>query len=439
MLLEFRVKNFRSFADWATLDLTSKTLRTQVPRQGQTWLQSTVRCVAVFGPNASGKSTLLDGLETLIASIQRPRTKLHHPHFGQVDSEPEATEYFLSFVVDEVRYDYEVVAEKWGITYESLKSYPHGTSRHLFTRVQASENADLLLSTGSTLKGPSQEVRRITTRTATFLGTALQYDHAVLAKIARGLVRNPHIQFIEVGEQETSSRLQTVMARLADGDTEWHNLVNSFARAADLGITAVRLDEREVPEKFLKRLETLYAAMEDDPSTEVPEELLTSLSRSLVFTHTAKDGREVELPLSAQSSGTITWIATAFPALEALRTGGALIVDEIDSSLHPKLTSSIIEMFKDADINKFGAQLIFVAHDTSLLSNSPTRLLEPHEIWFCEKDDEGGSELYSLSEFDTRKGNNEQKRYLSGRFGAIPDVSITEPFRLGVARNRNAG
>ena len=95
-------------------------------------------------------------------------------------------------------------------------------------------------------------------------------------------------------------------------------------------------------------------------------------------------------------------------------------------------------MFKDPDINRNGAQLIFVAHDTSLLSNSPTRLLEPNEVWFCEKDSEGASEVYSLAEFDTRRGNNEQKRYLSGRFGAVPDVSITEPFRSELARRRNA-
>ncbi|WCE40613.1 AAA family ATPase [Brevibacterium sp. BDJS002] len=438
MLLEFRVKNFRSFADDASLEFTSKTLRTRIPRPGQSWVDSTVRCAAIFGPNAAGKSTLLDALETLIKSVQRPRALLHFPHFRRTDL-PGPTEYFLSFIVNDVRYDYEVTAEQWGISYESLKSYPHGTGRNLFTRVQEDESSELLLSTGSTLKGPSQEVRRITTRTATYLGTALQYDHSMLAPIARGLVHFPSIQFIEVGERGTTTRLQWVMARLADGDSEWQELVNSVASAADLGITSVRLDEREVPADLVKKVEALYAAMEDDPATEVPEELLTSLGRSLVFTHTGPNGGEVSLPLNAQSSGTITWMATALPALEALSTGGVLVVDELDSSLHPRLTSSLLEMFKDEDINHLGAQLIFVAHDTSLLSNSPTRTLEPEEVWFCEKDEQGASELFSLAEFDSRKGNNEQKRYLAGRFGAIPDVNVTEPFRSGLARTRNAG
>ncbi|MDN5587220.1 MAG: AAA family ATPase [Brevibacterium sp.] len=439
MLLEFRVRNFRSFADTATLDLTSKTLRTLVPRNGQSWIDSTVRTAAIFGPNASGKSTLLDALETLIKSIRRPRTLLFHPHFGHTSGTAERTEYFLSFVADDVRYDYEISAEDWGISYESLKSYPHGTARHLFTRVQDHKSSEMLLSTGSTLKGPTQEVRRITTRTATFLSTAFQYEHLTLAPVARALVHSPHFQSIEVGDQGTTNRLQWVMARLAEGDDGWQELVNSVARAADLGITEVRLDERELPEDLVKKLEALYAAVEDDPEMEVPEEIIASMGRSLVFTHKSADGGEFSLPLNAQSAGTITWMATVLPAIEALTTGGALVVDELDSSLHPSLTASLIEMFKDEDINHLGAQLIFVAHDTALLSNSPSRILEPNEVWFCEKDDDGTSELFSLQEFDTRKGNNEQKRYLAGKFGAVPDVNVTEPFRRGLSLRESVG
>lgn len=439
MLLEFRVKNFRSFATSATLDLTSTSLRTQVPRNGKSWADSTVRTAAIFGPNASGKSTLLDALETLIKSIRRPRTLLFHPYLGDTESDTDSTEYFLSFVADDVRYDYEVSAEHWGISYESLKSYPHGTARHLFTRVQETESSEMLFSTGSTLKGPTQEVRRITTRTATFLSTALQYEHLTLAPIARDLVHSPNFQSIEVGDQGTSNRLQWVMARLAEGEPGWQELVNSVAQAADLGISEVRLDERELPENLVKKVAAIYAAMDDDAETELPDEVIASMGRSLVFTHRSADNGQFSLPLSAQSAGTITWMATVLPAIEALTAGGVLVVDELDSSLHPKLTATLIEMFQDQDINNLGAQLVFVAHDTALLSNSPTRLLSPNEVWFCEKDEEGMSELFSLQEFDTRKGNNEQKRYLAGKFGAIPDVSITEPFRRGLSLRENAG
>ena len=83
-------------------------------------------------------------------------------------------------------------------------------------------------------------------------------------------------------------------------------------------------------------------------------------------------------------------------------------------------------MFKDPDLNRTGAQILFSTHDATLLGNSPARLLEPGEVWFCEKDG-GSSEVFPLSDFDSRPGNNEQKRYLAGRFGALPDVDL---FRL---------
>ena len=87
-------------------------------------------------------------------------------------------------------------------------------------------------------------------------------------------------------------------------------------------------------------------------------------------------------------------------------------------------------MFKDPDINRTGAQILFSTHDTSLMGNHPERCLEAGEIWFTEKGQNGASELYSLADFDSRPGNNEQKRYLAGRFGALPTLDLSKLFDL---------
>lgn len=99
-----------------------------------------------------------------------------------------------------------------------------------------------------------------------------------------------------------------------------------------------------------------------------------------------------------------------------------LLVDELDASLHPEMVRYIVELFQSEEINSRGAQLIFTTHDVSLLGNAPTRLLEPSSVWFVEKDRSGVSELFSLDEFDQRSGNNNQRRYLAGQFGALPQV-----------------
>lgn len=82
-------------------------------------------------------------------------------------------------------------------------------------------------------------------------------------------------------------------------------------------------------------------------------------------------------------------------------------------------------MFKSPELNASGAQLLFSAHDTTLLGNSPSRLLDPGEVWFCEKHG-ASSDVFPLADFNSRAGNNEQKRYLAGRFGALPAVDFSE-------------
>ena len=103
-----------------------------------------------------------------------------------------------------------------------------------------------------------------------------------------------------------------------------------------------------------------------------------------------------------------------------------LCVDELDASLHPTLTATLVDMFKDPGLNARGAQIVFTTHDTALLDNSPVQLLEAGEVWMTEKSSSGASELFSLADFPSnRKGTNKQRRYLAGAFGAIPRVDTS--------------
>ena len=106
--------------------------------------------------------------------------------------------------------------------------------------------------------------------------------------------------------------------------------------------------------------------------------------------------------------------------MKALQSGSVLIVDEIESSMHPLLTRHLIEMIQDPAINTMHAQLIFTTHDTGLLDLS---LLRRDQIWFAERDEKTmQTEVYALTEFSPRKGENISKGYLQGRYGAIPFI-----------------
>ena len=104
--------------------------------------------------------------------------------------------------------------------------------------------------------------------------------------------------------------------------------------------------------------------------------------------------------------------------------GGILLVEELESELHPKLVNFIIAKFQSKTSNPKGAQIVFTTHNTELMN---LELLRKDQLYFVDKQDrDGASELYSISEFSTRTTDNIRKGYLVGKYGATPDIEIEE-------------
>ena len=420
MLLDFTVANYCCYAEEVTLDLTRGSLKTLTPRGGSSWREQTWRVAAIYGANASGKSTLLDALDCLHQAVGDQRGILYQPFSLDRDHAAQPSRFTVGFTHENERYSYSVEAHRWGISREELWAAGQRW-RKVFVRSQGPEDVEPTVESGTTLKGATNEVRRITTPKDLFLAIALKYKHATLAPIARSLRA---MRFIHHSDEERRSRLQWVMSRLAEDPDQWSGIANAIAQAADLGIVGLELEEQEVPQEVLELLRRL--PWSEDEEAEVPPEVLKELQRHLVLHHRGADGEEYRLTIRQQSQGTLTWLATVGPALDALRLGQVLCVDELDASLHPTLTATLVDMFKDPDLNTRGAQIVFTTHDTALLDNSPVQLLEAGEVWMTEKSPFGASELFSLADFPSnRKGTNKQRRYLAGAFGAIPRVDTS--------------
>lgn len=146
--------------------------------------------------------------------------------------------------------------------------------------------------------------------------------------------------------------------------------------------------------------------------------------RRLKFAHRSAEG-EVMLSFGDESTGTQQLLDLAITAAATLRDGGLMTVDELDASLHPMLTAKLIGLFQSPESNPRGSQLIFTSHDATLLGTFDTEeVLRRDQIWFTEKDDEGASILYPLTDFKPRRtGENRPRRYLNGSYGAVPDLS----------------
>jgi AAA15 family ATPase/GTPase len=124
--------------------------------------------------------------------------------------------------------------------------------------------------------------------------------------------------------------------------------------------------------------------------------------------------------MDQESDGTLAYLALLGPAVDAIKNGTPLLIDELDASLHPLLAIQLLRLFNTPSSNPKGAQLIFNTHDTNLLSSG---VLRRDQIWFTEKGNDATSHLYALSDFKPRRQENLQNGYLQGRYGAIPFIN----------------
>ncbi len=138
---------------------------------------------------------------------------------------------------------------------------------------------------------------------------------------------------------------------------------------------------------------------------------------AIELAHRGSEGEAIYFDLDHESAGTRRLLILLGSVFHALDDGVPLVVDELDASLHTRACEAVLSLFSSPATNPNGAQMIATTHDTNLL-RSP--LLRRDQIWFTEKDGEGATHLYPLTDIRTRKGDNIEKGYLQGRYGAIP-------------------
>jgi uncharacterized protein len=426
VLLRFRVVNHGSIRDEATFSMTDSMLRGSAPAEGG-WQAATLRVAGVYGPNASGKSTLLDALSFLTDAVRGSATSWaergefpHQPFLLDDTSAAKHSLYEIDFVLDEVRYCFGFRSDRAGIAEEWLYSYPSGKRRTLYER----SGSDFTF--GRSLPGTNVFLGKATRPTALFLSSAANNNHEFLRPVHQTLTR--HIAYARVSETDRSARLHWTMKLMEDPASR--ELADALLRFADIGVTGVEIHDDGIPDGLRETMNAILTSLQKDGAgggTVSVDEVLDSLRRRLKFVHTASgSSRGVGLDLDQESSGTVAWLSLAMPAVDALREGDVFLVDEIDSSLHPNLTSELVAMFKNPEFNTRGAQLIFTSHDTSLLGSLHGKVLEPDEVWLTEKAADGATDLFSAAEFSVRAKDNLERRYLQGRYGAIPIFDRTE-------------
>jgi len=183
-------------------------------------------------------------------------------------------------------------------------------------------------------------------------------------------------------------------------------------RHADLGVTGAGVVENRPPADFLEDL------LENAPP-EIRKQVRNNKWLIPELSHYSGQSSPIPLPWDVESAGTRRLFALAGPWLDILKRGRVVCIDELETSMHPLMVRELLRLFMSAEENANGAQIIFTTHNPLLLD---TTLIRRDQIWFTDKDREGASHLYPLTDYSPRKGESLVRGYMSGRYGAVPFI-----------------
>lgn len=418
MLIEFSATNYRSILERQTLNMAAssyfkelESLNTFIPDQDD-GVPRLLRSTVLYGPNASGKSTLIQALQFMEGQVLNSQKESQAgdaidvvPFKLTAESRAADSEFEIAFVEQGVRYEYGFRCNQARFTEEWLFAYPLGRAQKWFHRVfDAEAGKDVYKFSTSFLGGKTRHSlwKEQTRPNALFFSTAIQLNNEQL-KPAFDWFKLRLRVFDSVRGFNPGYTL-----KLCSKDDDRKKVVE-FMNSADLSIADIQLKETAFSADALPK---------DMPASIRDEFLKDMVGRKFVeplFFHKDVNTQEtVEFDESEESDGTRALFAFAGPWLDVIENERVLVVDELDTSLHPLLVHYLVKRLHHEGTK---AQLIFTTHDTTLLSQ---KLLRRDQVWFMEKDKRSATRLYPLSDFSPRDNEAVERGYLNGRYGGIP-------------------
>lgn len=420
MLIAFNVKNFRSFKDEVSFSMVAANLKSKNKRIDEDNLfavdesHSLLKSAVIYGANASGKSNLIKALSFMRFFVLKSASESQASEPIRVESfrlstETEAlpSEFEIIFWCDKKRFRYGFVVEPQKVQKEWLYHVPNQREAQLFNRTNDDFQISKIFREGKGLENKTRE-------NALFLSVVAQFNGPISRSVIQWFNRLRTISGLDDWSSRHFSMQQLENVQARKGIVE-------FIKSIDLGISDMRvrkdkISETRIPEDMPEAFKTMLAE---------------AIEISVETIHKKYDSSDKKISnvyfdlLKHESEGTKKALFLAGPLLNALEFAETLVVDELDSRLHPLITEAIIGMFNSEIHNPRNAQLIFASHDINLLKTD--KYFRRDQIWFTEKDMYGATDLYSLAEIKVRNDARFQTDYMRGKYGAIPCVEIPDP------------
>lgn len=419
MLIEFKVKNFRSIRDEQTLSLVATKANKELPDnvidkplKGMAGLKY-LKGAALYGANASGKSNVLLALRYLADLVENSANRLKPG--DSTGAEPfkldqkcilEPSEFEVTFEMDGTRYLYGVRVTIQRIVEEYLYAYPEGRAQCWCHRSYNEQTEKYEWDKTAGAFKSDKKLQDYTKENVLFLSRGTDLNHQQLTPVYMWFKTKLRFVFLSAGERGIHPG--TTLDLLKNDQNR--DRVISLLKSADVGIAEVEAAEREVD-------------IESDPNRNIPRFLHKKADGKLIETqinllHIDHDGTPIAMNFDEEeSAGTQRFFSLLGPWLDILDNGYTVFIDEIDTSLHPLLVRELLNLLFCPKNNLHGAQIVFTTHNPVFLDQT---LLRRDQIWFTEKDESGATSLYPLSDYKERGKAALGKRYLAGVYGGVP-------------------
>jgi len=421
MIIDFSVENYRSIKEEVTFSLLASkdtsleanTFRSDTLKKDD----SLLRCAAIYGANASGKSNVIKAFHTLQKMVLNSITyqsgdKLPYEPFKlDEDFLQKPTRFRITFIINDIQYVYIVSFNSEKIIEEVLSYYPKKRETTIFNRLD--NNVPLFYRKDAKILKPIFER---TLKNVLFLSNSAQQNYEKTLDVYNWFKN----EFIVLRNAESNYFIDYTVKMLNESEDFKRCILNSLIEA-DLGIDDVTAASTMFTFEQLRNLDRKPGKVKfTSPGKAEVLEIVT-------FHKTKKvegfPGAQFDY-FSEESDGTMRIFNLIGYFIDALNIGKTLIIDELDIRLHPLLCEYLIRLFYNPSRNKNNAQLVFATHNVNLLDK---KLFRRDQIWFTEKNpDNGSSDLYSLTEFSPRNDTNIRKGYLAGRYGALPFINDWE-------------
>ena len=419
MLVQFTVENFLSIRDKVYLSLEPSKDSEHPENLITKGDYKAVNSVAIYGANASGKSSLFKAITVALIMIRNSNNvqitdKLPMTPFKfDFESRNKPTPFEFTFIAKDGRkyiYGFSATTEK--IVEEYLYCYNTSKPTLLF---DLNENEKPKFNRAYKVK--LEAAYQMNTANKLFLATATTWNVECTKSPFEWLAESIDT-FTDVMEL---GGVAFEKYRI-DENRKYIEFTKNLLKQADINISSIEVDAKEVVGGPALPFQIVVQGKIIPPN----EGKHYDVEITTGYTVVDENGEKTEFSLTLQEESIGTQLLFFYGPLlkDAFEKGKTIVLDEIDKSMHPSLVKFIMNLFRDPDVNKNGEQLIVTTHETGILSLD---MFRRDQIYFTEKDSKSGvTDLYSLDEFSVRKTENIEKGYLMGRYGAIPFLQAGE-------------